>query len=103
MDSSTLLNLLLGGGAAALLGAFFQVYKYLSEGARGKEKEALARISQWTEDSEARADREQARAVKAEFERDVLNRYVGMLERKLIIAGIELPRKPQALQAMEED
>lgn len=98
MDSSTLLNLLLGGGAAALLGAIFQVYKYLSEGARSKEKEALARISQWTEDSEARADREQSRAIKAEYERDNLNRYVALLERTVIVAGVALPKKPQGLE-----
>lgn len=97
MDSGTLLNLLLGGGGVALLTALFQVYKYLSQGARSKEKEALARISQWTEDSEARADREQQRAVRAEYERDQLNRYVAMLERRLIVAGIDLPKKPMAL------
>lgn len=102
MDAGTLLTLLLGGGGVALVGAVFTLIKYLSEGARSKEKEALARISQWTEDSEARADREQSRAQLAENRGAAWASYAARLEYVILRSGSDLPAKPTALRVLEE-
>lgn len=51
------LGVVLGGGGVAFLGALFKGFQLLRDGARAREREAIAGLEKWREDSDKRAER----------------------------------------------
>lgn len=51
------LGVVLGAGGVAFLGALFKGVQMLRDGARAREREAIAGLEKWREDADKRADR----------------------------------------------
>lgn len=94
--NSDLLNAILGGGLVATIGAAFKGVKTLMDGSHAKEREAIADLKAWREESnDAR--------VQAEKERDYWRSWAGKCEYELERNGIRLPSRPQATFIPDEE
>lgn len=88
LDVTTVVSLLLGGGAVATLTAGFKGISALRSGARAREREAVDDLGKWRDE----ADRARRLAERdRDFWRNVAARYAGQLAR----AGIDpVPADP---------
>jgi len=87
VNSGEFLTLLLGGGAVATIGAFFQGIKSLQSGARAREKETVTDLV--TQRKEAWEDRDFA------YEQlDYWRNWAGTVEFHARRGGVELPERP---------
>lgn len=87
MNTGEILTLLLGGGAVATIGAFFQGVKSLQSGARAREKETVTGLVK--QRNEAWEDRD--------YSDDVANywkQWAGTVEYEARRGGVELPARP---------
>ena len=98
MNTGDLLALLLGGGAVATIGAFFQGIKSLREGARAKEKDTINELVR--QRKEAWIDRD-----NANDQADYWRRWAGTVEYEARAHGVDLPdRPPEPIpRKLEED
>lgn len=95
METGELLTLLLGGGAVATIGAFFQGIKSLQGGARAREKETVTDLVK--QRKEAWRDRDYA--IDA---RDYWRNWSGTVEFYARQAGVTLPDRPPEPKTPEE-
>lgn len=94
--NSDVLNVLFGGGMVAVIGAAFQGIKALRDGSHAKEREAIADLKAWREESnDAR--------VQAEKERDYWRSWAGRCEYELERRGLPLPARPKAAFISDEE
>lgn len=87
MSTGELLTLLLGGGAVATIGAFFQGVKSLQSGARARERETVVDLVK--QRKEAWRDRDQA-----QDERDYWRNWAGTVTFYANQGGVVLPERP---------
>ena len=87
METGELLTLLLGGGAVATIGAFFQGIKSLQSGSRAREKETVTDLVR--QRKEAWQDRDFANDVA-----DYWRTWAGTVEYEARRQGVELPPRP---------
>lgn len=94
--NSDLLNVLFGGGLVATATAVFSGIKAIRDGSHAKEREAIADLKAWREESnDAR--------VQAEKERDYWRSWAGKCEYELERRGIPLPSRPTAAFIADEE
>lgn len=94
--NSDLLNVLFGGGLVATIGAAFKGVKVLMDGSHAKEREAIADLKAWREESN---DARQ----QAEKERDYWRSWAGKCEYELERRGLPLPARPKAAFISDEE
>lgn len=87
METGEILTLLLGGGAVATIGAFFQGIKSLQNGARAREKETVSSLVK--QRKEAWQDRDYANDML-----DYWRNRAGIVEYYALRGGVELPPRP---------
>jgi len=95
VDTGDLLQMLLGGGAVATIGALFQGIRSLQGGARARERETVAELVR--QRKEAWRDRDYAIDL-----RDYWRNWAGTVEFHARQAGVKLPEKPNEPKAPEE-
>lgn len=95
MDIATLVNLLIGGGALAIIAAFFQGIKSLREGANAKQREAIKDLEKWRDEAEgkwlASESRNSIIARDRDFFRAMCGRYVQQIYQ---CGGVPDPEEP---------
>lgn len=96
MESGELLTLLLGGGAVATIGAFFQGIKSLQGGARAREKETVNALVK--QRKEAWNDRDHAID-----SRDYWRNWAGTVEFYARQSGVQLPERPTEPEPPKEE
>lgn len=94
MNVGDILTLLLGGGAVATIAAIFKGVQALKEGARSREKDAVADLEAWR--VKANQARELAEAQR-DYWRDKAGEYRFML-REQGVKDLPEERPPTALQ-----
>lgn len=94
--NSDFLNVLFGGGLVATIGAAFKGVKVLMDGSHAKEREAIADLKAWREESN---DARQ----QAEKERDYWRSWAGKCEYELERRGLPLPARPKAAFISDEE
>lgn len=96
MGTGELLSLILGGGAVATIGAFFQGIKSLQSGARAREKETVTELVE--QRKEAWEDRDYSNDLA-----DYWRTWAGTVEYHARRQGVELPtRSPEPRRPQKE-
>lgn len=95
MDVGQLLTLLLGGGAVATITALFQGIKSLRDGARARDKDAVADLIKRRKDAEEERDDAFDARDRAFDQRDYWRNWAGVLE-YTVLGNIpdKMPIKP---------
>jgi hypothetical protein len=97
VETGELLTLLLGGGAVATIGAFFQGVKSLQSGARVRERETVTDLV--AQRKEAWDDRDFANDTS-----DYWRAWAGTVEYEARRSGVTLPnRPPEPVRLPRED
>lgn len=95
MDVGQLLTLLLGGGAVATITALFQGIKSLRDGARAREKDAVADLIKRRKEADEERDKAFDARDRAFNERDYWRNRCGVREFQLNLQGIPLQPYPE--------